>query len=740
MSPPPPRPPSKSSQRGSSPEIGTVIADRYRIDELLGEGGMGKVFAAEHVLMRKKLALKILHSELTNVPEVVARFEREARAAANIEHPNIAAATDFGKLPDGAVYLALEFVEGRSLRDEIAEGPIPAARALKIARQIASALASAHALEIVHRDLKPENVMLVQKGAERDFVKVLDFGIAKVPIGKTDGTSEAPITKYGIMVGTPEYMAPEQALGKPVDGRADIFSLGVITYEMLTGTRPFSKKHAQGILGQQLKEGAPPLARRAPGVRVPAQVEALTMHLLQVEADKRPQRAAELVSTIDALLVQSLEQSGQLFTQIAGTMLGKGPAPVSGSSPDLSGAALDPRHREESVPDVGRAPLESSSGGLPRFGLDTESAAVWPDIPPGAPVAGSAASGQTSASADGMAGAGPSTSTPVQPAGAEPESQAARAGLSGGALMPILDRPWPKPALDLFAWIDQHRDRLPTQVRKVPAPALAGAAAGVAGVCLLLVVGLMLALATSGSDAGAAAPASASSGSSAGPTVTPAPGPTQAELDKAKASGAVALHALSLAYPQDPRIHLELAKAYRLQKKDPQAVAAVGTALRLDPSVSQKEEVASLLWQTAQQPTSMDATFALLQGPMRSKGADIVFDLAIEKRVRAAVKHRASRYLSSEQFDKQASPALKVAVALRHAKTCAEAHALLPRARDTGDERSLRYLRRYQSTTGCGGGRRRRRSRSRSQDCYPCMRGDTLLKQAISAIEKRSRG
>ncbi|HEY2410280.1 MAG TPA: protein kinase, partial [Polyangiaceae bacterium] len=152
-------PPSDSAGGLVDPRVGTVLADRYRIDALIGEGGMGKVYAAEHVLMRKRVAVKVLHRELTSVPEVVARFEREAMAAANIEHSNVAAATDFGKLADGAVFLVLEFVQGKSLRDEIAEGPFQVDRALHVTRQIAAALAAAHAQGIVHRDLKPENVM-----------------------------------------------------------------------------------------------------------------------------------------------------------------------------------------------------------------------------------------------------------------------------------------------------------------------------------------------------------------------------------------------------------------------------------------------------------------------------------------------------------------------------------------------------------------------------------------------------
>jgi serine/threonine-protein kinase len=298
--------PTSSGTSGADGRVGTTLADRYRIDALIGEGGMGRVYAAEHVLMRKRLAIKVLHRELTTMTEVVARFEREAMAAANIDHPNVAAATDFGKLADGAVFLVLEYVQGKSLRDEIAGGPIAPERALHIARQIAAGLGSAHALDIVHRDLKPENVMLVEKGGDPDFVKVLDFGIAKVPIGEMPHPSQTPahtpITKAGMVFGTPEYMAPEQALGQTVDGRADLYALGVILYEMLSGSRPFSSQSQVGILGQQLSKSPPKISERAPGIVVPPAVEAVAMKLLQREAAERYQSASEVVDVINRLL------------------------------------------------------------------------------------------------------------------------------------------------------------------------------------------------------------------------------------------------------------------------------------------------------------------------------------------------------------------------------------------------------------------------------------------------------
>jgi len=262
---------------------------------------MGKVYAAEHVLMRKRLAVKVLHRELSSVPDLVARFEREAMAAANIDHPNIAGATDFGKLPDGAVFLALELVDGRCLRDEIAKGPLAVARALHVARQIAAALGAAHAQGIVHRDLKPENVMLVERGGDPDFAKVLDFGVARVPIGEGAG-GEGPITRAGMVFGTPEYIPPEQALGQPSDGRADLYSLGVMLFEMLTGSRPFAASTKVSLVGQHIGKAPPRLADRVPELSFPEGVEALVAKLLEKEVARRVQTAEEIVKAVNALI------------------------------------------------------------------------------------------------------------------------------------------------------------------------------------------------------------------------------------------------------------------------------------------------------------------------------------------------------------------------------------------------------------------------------------------------------
>jgi len=285
--------------------VGRVLSERYRIVSLLGEGGMGAVYLAEHVLMRKRLAVKVLHAEMTRLPEMVARFEREAMAAAHIEHPNVAAATDFGKLENGAFFLVLEYIEGTSLRDVIEKGPLESRRALHIAHQIASALVRATVLGIVHRDLKPENVMLVVRDGDPDFVKVLDFGIAKVPVGefanRVGGNDAGQVlTQLGMVYGTPEYMAPEQALGQEVDARADFYALGVILFEMLTGVRPFDAESKVALLGMKVTSDPPALASKNATVEVPASVEAVVLRLLDKEAKSRFQDARELLDALRA--------------------------------------------------------------------------------------------------------------------------------------------------------------------------------------------------------------------------------------------------------------------------------------------------------------------------------------------------------------------------------------------------------------------------------------------------------
>jgi eukaryotic-like serine/threonine-protein kinase len=287
--------PNPSDQGAPDPLVGTTVAERYRIERLLGSGGMGAVYLAEHVHMRKPVALKVLHKELAGVNEVVARFEREAIAAGRVEHPNVAPATDFGKLDDGSFYLVLEYVDGKSLRDLIAEGPLAWERAVAIARQIVSALVAAHAAGIVHRDLKPDNVMLVAQPDGSERVKVLDFGIARVTLAEPQ-RDVTHLTKVGAVMGTVAYMSPEQALGEEVDERTDLYALGVIVHEMITGRVPFDADSAAQILAKQITQNAPPLP---PGS--PAPLAALVTELLGKTRVERPPSARAVLERLDGL-------------------------------------------------------------------------------------------------------------------------------------------------------------------------------------------------------------------------------------------------------------------------------------------------------------------------------------------------------------------------------------------------------------------------------------------------------
>ena len=230
--------------------VGRTLDGRYRVEKVLGEGGMGVVYLVTHVALGKRMALKVLHGEGARDETTVARFVQEAQASSAIGHPNIVDVIDFGRLADGAAYFVMELLEGESLTDRIKRGAIPLEQTIAIAEQIASALAAAHARGIVHRDLKPDNVQLVRRGAE-EAVKVLDFGIAKV------GGASSKLTKTGMIFGTPHYMSPEQAAGQSVDARTDVYALGVILFEMATGTVPFDGDTFMGILSKHMFEPPP---------------------------------------------------------------------------------------------------------------------------------------------------------------------------------------------------------------------------------------------------------------------------------------------------------------------------------------------------------------------------------------------------------------------------------------------------------------------------------------------------
>ncbi len=283
----------KTQALSASISEGTEIAGRYRILSLIGEGGMGAVYRAQHLQLRKVFALKVLQAHNVDRPGIAARFEREAIAAGRIEHPNVVPATDFGRLPDGSFFLVLEFVNGRTLRSELEAGAMRPPRAIGVMRGVVAGVRAAHEKGIVHRDLKPENIMLVDREGNRDFVKLLDFGVARLDSEPERG---AQLTEVGAMLGTPRYMSPEQILGRAVDTRTDLYSLGIIFFEILTGQCPFAGNLA--TLLEQHVTLPPPELPSALATEEPRLAEILRT-LLAKDPAQRFQTARELATAIE---------------------------------------------------------------------------------------------------------------------------------------------------------------------------------------------------------------------------------------------------------------------------------------------------------------------------------------------------------------------------------------------------------------------------------------------------------
>lgn len=270
---------------------GRVIDDRYRLEAHLGGGGMGEVYRAEHTLMHKIVAVKLLRPEVARDESIIERFRREAAAAGNLDHPNICAATDFGKTGDGYFYLVMEYIDGESLKDLLArEGPLPIEQAVTIADGVAAALEKADELDVVHRDIKPDNIMLVDSSGRGPEVKVLDFGVAHVEFN-----DDMPsLTKTGAVFGTPSYMAPEQATGEEVDHRSDLYGLGVLLYEMITGRELFVAEESAQLMAKHIMEDPDPPSSVTERRDLPAPLEKLVLELLEKKPEDRPQSAADV--------------------------------------------------------------------------------------------------------------------------------------------------------------------------------------------------------------------------------------------------------------------------------------------------------------------------------------------------------------------------------------------------------------------------------------------------------------
>jgi serine/threonine-protein kinase len=617
---------------------GTIVAERYRVEALLGEGGVGAVYSVKHIHLGKHFALKVLHASLGNNDEIAQRFEREAIAASHIDHVNVAAATDFGRTADGHFFLVLEHVGGVTLRALIQKGPMEADRTLAFALQTARALAKAHALGVVHRDLKPENVMIVQRAGEAEIVKILDFGVAKVTVEALSNPSGGqPMTQLGAIYGTPGYMAPEQALGEAVDGRADLYALGVTLYEMLSGVLPFDANDVVTLLGKQVTERAPSMKTRAPSVEVPAALDAVVMRLLERQASDRYQTAEELVLALEGLRVPQSAAVVRLEPTLLVPTLDKG-----------KGRIPTRKLPSETIRAIARSMASKAKGAWSRT-------AAW--------------------------------SSP-------------RLGKGLAAVRSAYGK---------------MRGRIPKKWQ----PALPFIVTAVA----LGVLALPVAFLARGKSHAKEAPRGSDSASIA--TGLPA-----ASIRQAAHAGAAALEDLAREYPEDARIQRELVRVNTTEGHGAAAMRALARLTALEPGAVRDDEMSDALVAALDGPSDASAAaLRVAEGPFGARGVDILLDCSSRS---GPAQNRCVQTLAKTEVREHASPAAKVLLELREATDCESMRAAVEHAGDLGDSRALPELRALSRRSGCG-----RRGRS---DCWPCLRGDRTLDDAIASIDSRSRG
>jgi serine/threonine-protein kinase len=360
-----------TEHQGEDPMLGQLIGGRYRVTGVLGEGGMGIVYVGEQQMGStvRKVAIKTLHQHLSKDTSVLARFHRECGTVAQLEHPNTIKFYDFGATEDGTLYIAMEFVEGKPLSTIIeSSGALPPDRVVHIMRQVAGALDEAHEQQIIHRDLKPENIILGKRAGESDFVKVLDFGIA-ARTESADRAKEQKLTQQGMVLGTPPYMSPEQFTGKALDRRSDIYSLGVMAYEMLTGQLPFEADTPWQWATEHMTAQPRPFDAVATGGSIPPSMREAIMKALAKDPDKRQATARQFFEELTEgarITVDAGASAGGGSTATAAMAAAPDFAAPNYSAPNYSAprpAGTPPGHVVAAPQPFAPAPQRSSGGG-----------------------------------------------------------------------------------------------------------------------------------------------------------------------------------------------------------------------------------------------------------------------------------------------------------------------------------------------------------------------------------------
>jgi serine/threonine-protein kinase len=325
------------------PNIGRDILDgQFQILQKIGSGGMGAVYKAAQPAMNRMVAVKILHPKLTNRKDLVSRFRREARAMSHLEHPNTVKVFVYGELDDGSLYIVMEYLEGRNLNQVVRkEGPLPVERAAPILIQVCGALQEAHLQGIIHRDLKPENIFLSTNGGLRDYPKVLDFGLAKVTERELRPGS-IMLTQEGMVFGTPEFMSPEQAQGKVLDARSDIYSLAVILYEVLTGKLPFDAKTPMEYIQAHVTKAPIALDDRVPGKSFPKGLATVIARALEKAPEKRFGSAAEFAHALKPFAGAAARGFTRMMPKGTGEMAAAQAQEIPAAEVELPVVPIDP--------------------------------------------------------------------------------------------------------------------------------------------------------------------------------------------------------------------------------------------------------------------------------------------------------------------------------------------------------------------------------------------------------------
>lgn len=622
--------------------VGTVISDRYQVEEVIAAGGMGCVFRGQHMHMRKRVAIKVLLPETEGLPDLVLRFEREAIAGAHIDHQNVAAATDFGKLPDGSYFLVLQYVRGITLHDLIKQGPIPPARAVRIARQIGLALDACHQMGVVHRDVKPRNIMLEE--GRNDFVKLIDFGLAKVPMDRISTInaneivrSTREVTGLGVVFGTIAYISPEAAFGMAaVNERSDLYAFGIILYEMLAGAHPFDTRDPGEMFRLHRAEMPPPIRVRAPGVDIPPRLEAVVTKLVQKDPSARFESARAVIAALDAAV-----PSAAIELVSAGTGPIGAPIRLAGALPSAPPAPLP--IKVESPPNPIEIGAPKSSEPPPRSR----------DAKDGKESKGAEAANEAKVAKAANEGEEPEAEVP-----AAPEEYVPRLGRPASPSMTEARTP---------SW-----------------------AIGVS-IAIALVVALGTALLLWRSREGGA-----------GDGATAASNAIKAEsgLDVIVAKARAALDAASKpAAPPGEAVDSATLRARMRAAADSKEWGRGADALlalvELDTKAfDDRDAVAAVVaiaagLELGSDPRS-DKIFDALTSKLGPAGLDILFAI-MSTRGGSKAATRATEILKTKEVLDRASPALRIAIELREAP-CKDKLALLPRAKTDGDLRAIAFL------------------------------------------------